>query len=173
MNETDFSKVVSDIKVGDIVDTIVSNTTSFGIFVSVKNAEGFIHLSELSWDRLEGAENYYKPGEKVRAQVIGIDKDAKRVNLSVKRLTIDPFEETAKDYSIDRRVKGKITKISSLGISLELEGDIEGLIKKEKVPPSSNYEVGQTMEAVVSEVDSRRHRIILVPVLKEKPIGYR
>ena len=172
MNETDFSSVVSDIKVGEIVDTIVSNTTSFGIFVSVKNAEGFIHLSELSWDRIESAENLYKTGEKVKAQVIGVDKEARRVNLSVKRLTKDPFEELSTEFLPDKKVQGTIKQISSLGIILDL-GEAEGLIKKDKIPPSSTYAVGDSLEATVSEVDIKRHRIILVPVLKEKPIGYR
>lgn len=177
--EEDFSKIASQIKAGEIVDAVVSNTTAFGIFVSVKNAgdkialEGFIHLSELSWDKVESAESYYKTGEKIKAYVLGIDKEAKRINLSVKRLTKDPFEDAVSVFTIDKKVKAKISKINSLGITLELDGGIEGLIKKEKVPPTSKYATGDEIEATVSEVDNKRHRVILTPVLKEKPIGYR
>ncbi len=170
--DADFSKVVADIKVGEVVDTVVSNTTTFGIFVSVKNAEGFIHLSELSWDRIETAENYYKAGETIKAQVIGIDKDGKRVNLSVKRLTKDPFEELSSQFAPEKKVAGKIKQISSVGMIIDL-GEVEGLVKKDKVPPSSTYGVGDELEATVIEIDIKRHRVILVPVLKEKPIGYR
>lgn len=170
--DDDFSKTVSDIKVGEAVDALVSNTTTFGIFVSVKNAEGFIHLSELSWDRIESAENYYKPGELVTAKVIGIDKEGKRVNLSVKRLTADPFEKLSSEFAVDKKITGEVKQISSLGVILDL-GDVEGLIKKDKIPPTTKYNVGDSVEAVVSEVDIKRHRIILVPILKEKPMGYR
>src|SRR3990167_7526194 len=166
--DEDFSKATSQVRTGEIIDAVVSSTTPFGVFVSVKNLEGFIHLSELSWDKIETAENYFKIGEKIRAQVLGVDRDAKRVNLSVKRMTKDPFEDTAKYYSIDSKVTGTIRKISSLGISLELGEGVEGLIKKDKIPPSTNYASGDELEGIVSEVDIKRHRVILTPVLKEK-----
>ncbi|MBI2621936.1 MAG: 30S ribosomal protein S1 [Candidatus Levybacteria bacterium] len=181
LGDEDFIKTISQLKIGEIVDAVISNTTSFGIFVSVKSGlgqsesslEGFIHLSELSWDKIETAENYFKIGEKIKAQVLGIDKEAKRINLSIKRMTIDPFEETAKEFVADKKVKGKITQISSLGITLDLGEGVEGLIKKDKIPPSTTYASGDELEGIVSEVDVRRHRVILTPVLKEKPIGYR
>lgn len=172
--DADFSKSVSDaVKPGEILDAVVSNTTPFGVFVSVKNLEGFIHLSELSWDRIETAENYFKPGEKIKAEVIGIDKDAKRVNLSVKRMSKDPFVESSKLFSPEKKVNGVISKISGQGLIIDLGNGIEGLIKKDKIPPSSTFNSGDQIEAIVSEVDPKRHRVILTPILKEKPIGYR
>ena len=178
--DEDFTNSVSQIKPGTVVDAIVSSLAPFGVFVSVPSVssgqaklEGFIHLSELSWDKTPSAENFFKAGEKISAQVLGIDKEAKRVNLSVKRLSRDPFEEASKQYSEDKKVKGTISKITSLGITIALPNGIEGLIKKEKVPPSSDYSVGDELEATVSEVDGKRHKIILTPVLKEKPMGYR
>lgn len=171
--DADFSQATSQVRSGEIVDAEVTSTTPFGVFVSVNNMEGFIHLSELSWDKIESSENYYKSGEKIKAQVIGVDKDAKRINLSIKRMTKDPFEESAKQFAPDRKIKGKITQMGSIGIILDLGEGIEGLIKKDKVPPSSTYSVGDEIEATVSEVDTKRHRVILTPVLKEKPIGYR
>lgn len=171
--DEDFKIVSDSVKPGEIVDALVSSNTPFGIFVSVGKLEGFIHLSELSWEKTETAENYFKIGEKIQAQVLGIDKDAKRVNLSIKRMTKDPFEDTAKQYSLDKKVRGVIKQISSLGITVDLGDSLEGLIKKDKIPPSSTYSAGDEIEATVSEIDIKRHRIILSPVLKEKPIGYR
>jgi len=178
--DEDFTKAASQIKTGENIEAVVTSTATFGVFVSVKNSsaglaglEGFIHLSELSWDRTETAEGFCKAGEKITARVIGIDKEGKRINLSLKRLTEDPFEEAVKSFTVDKKVKANITKISSLGISLDLGNDVEGLIKKDKVPPSSTYKTGDEIEATISEVDVKRHRVILVPVLKEKPIGYR
>ncbi len=173
MGDEDFSKATSAVKQGEIIDALVSSTTPFGIFVSVKNLEGFIHLSELSWDKTETAENYFKVGERIQAQVLGIDKDAKRVNLSIKRMTKDPFEEASSQFIPDKKVKGRVTQINSLGLILDLGNNIEGLIKKDKIPPTSKYATGDEVEAVVSDVDAKRHRVILTPVLKEKPMGYR
>lgn len=173
-----FSNLSSQIKIGEVTAAKVSSTTPFGVFVSVglkdgSAMEGFIHLSELAWDKTDTAENYYKGGEIIKAQILGIDKEAKRVNLSVKRLTKDPFEELASSYSVDKKTKGTIIRINSLGITVELEEGLEGLIKKDKVPPGSSYKTGDVIESTVSEIDAKRHRIVLVPVLKEKPIGYR
>ncbi|MBP9716322.1 MAG: 30S ribosomal protein S1 [Candidatus Levybacteria bacterium] len=173
LGDEDFSKATSVVKQGEIIDAVVSSTTPFGIFVSVKNLEGFIHLSELAWDKTESADNYFKVGEKIQAQVLGIDKDAKRVNLSIKRMTKDPFEEASAQFTPDKKVKGTVTQINSLGMMLDLGNGIEGLIKKDKIPPTSKYSTGDEVEAVVSDVDAKRHRVILTPVLKEKPMGYR
>lgn len=190
--DEDFSKSTAQVKTGEVVDVVVSSTTPFGIFVSVKGIEGlrpgdtsglegFIHLSELSWEKIESAENYFKVGEKIKAQVVGVDKDAKRVNLSIKRMTKDPFEEVSKQYPAEKKVRGVVKQIGSIGIILDLgthsassgQLGIEGLIKKDKIPPSSKYLVGDEIEATVNEIDIKRHRIMLSPVLKEKPIGYR
>jgi small subunit ribosomal protein S1 len=176
VGDEDFLKSTSEIKPGTKVEAIVGSTTSFGVFVSLKNTkenlEGFIHLSELSWDRTESAESFYKVGEVIEAQVIGVDKDAKRVNLSIKRLTLDPFEEASKEFNIDSKVKGTIKQINSQGLIIDL-GNIEGLVKKDKLPPNSKYTTGDQIELTVSEIDAKRHRVVLTPVLKEKPMGYR
>ena len=88
-------------------------------------------------------------------------------------MTEDPFEEAVKAFSIDKKVNATILKISSLGIILDLGNEVEGLIKKDKVPPSSTYKTGDDIEATVSELDVKSHRVILTPVLKEKPREYR
>lgn len=176
MNSEDYSKLTSSIKAGDSVSAIVNSSTSFGIFVSIQNdtqnIEGFVHLSELSWDRVETAEGIYKNGEKIQVQVIGIDLEAKRVNLSVKRLTKDPFEEASVQFTLDKKVKGVVKALNSQGMIIDL-GTIEGIVKKEKLPPSTKYNIGDEVELTVSEIDTKRHKIVLTPVLKEKPMGYR
>ncbi len=179
IKDSDFSKNAASVRVGQEVDAEVTSITPFGIFVSVKNLpqdlgiEGFIHLSELSWDKIETAENFFKLGENIKAQIIEIDKNAKRINLSVKRLTKDPFEVLSQNFKIDSKVRGTIKQKSSIGLVVNLEEGIDGFIKKEKIPPGSNYSVGEMIDTTVSEIDIKRRRIVLVPVLKEKPIGYR
>ena len=179
IKDSDFSKAAGIYKLGEEVDAVVSSSTPFGIFVSVKSdpdsapMEGFIHMSELSWDKIESSQDYFKPGEKIKAQVIEIDKNSKRINLSLKRLTKDPFEEMSSKFSVDTKVKGKVKQRSSIGVVVDLGDGIDGFIKKEKMPPGSTFSVGDIVEATVSEIDARRRRIVLVPILKEKPIGYR
>ena len=177
MADSDFEGAVKNLKPEQKIDSIVSNIAPFGIFTSIqigdKYIEGFIHISEISWSKAEDALNSFKTGEKVEALITGFDKEAKRVNLSVKRLISDPFEEKLKTYIPDRKVTGTISRIASSGVTLNLEEGIEGFIRKEKIPPTVSYKTGSLVEAIVSEVDPRRHRVILVPVLKEKPIGYR
>ncbi len=177
MADTDFEGAVKNLKPEQKIDSIVSNIAPFGVFTSIqigdKYIEGFIHISEISWSKAEDALNSFKTGEKIKALITGFDKEAKRVNLSVKRLIKDPFEEKLKTYVPDKKVTGTISRIAPSGVTLDLEEGIEGFIRKEKIPPTVSYKTGSSVEAIVSEVDPRRHRVILVPVLKEKPIGYR
>jgi len=179
----DFEEAIKNLKVGQKISTTVSNNTSFGIFVSIPvsadiSIDGLIHVSEISWE--EGNKEAYTVGQEVECMIIGIDHQSKRIELSIKRLTDDPFESIAKKISADQKIKGKVTRVSSAGISLELDlpdieskNLIEGFIRKEKIPPNVSYEVGQEIVSTVSQVDTKRRRVVLVPVLKEKPIGYR
>jgi len=177
INPEEFKKIVGSIKIGQKVDAIITTVTTFGLFVSLqlKNStiDGLIHISEIAWERTEDIALHFTVGQKVEAIIIRIDWEAKRVDLSLKRLTIDPFEEIAKKYTVDQKVTGAVAKIVSIGVILTIKEGVEGLIRKEKIPPTVSYKVGDSITATVSEIDSKRHRLILIPVLKEKPIGYR
>lgn len=172
----DFEKAAGSIKSKDKISAKIINVAPFGIFVMLQSAtsiplEGFIHQSEVSWKGpdLSG----FKPGNALEAQIIGLDFENKRVNLSIKRLTPDPYEGVLDKFSPDKKVTGVITRIVASGITIDLSDGVEGVIKKDKIPPTSKYEVGQEISAEVVEVDKNRHRVILVPVLLEKPMGYR
>ena len=177
MGDDDFNQVVKDLKREQKIDSFISNIAPFGIFTSIqigdKFIEGFVHISEISWEKTENIGKDFKVGDKITAQITGFDKDAKRVNLSLKRLTADPFEEKFKNYTQDKKVEGTVSRITATGVLVDLEEGVEGFIRKEKIPPTVSYNPGSSVIATVSEVDSRKHRVILVPVLKEKPIGYR
>lgn len=173
MTDEEFAKAMKLYKTGQKVDVAVSNVTPFGLFVSLGSYEGFIHISEISWERQEDLAGSFTQGQKIEAVIIRFDKDSKRINLSVKKLTEDPFEETAKQFPIDKTVSGRVKEVGSQGVAVELAGGIEGFIKKDKIPPTVTYLLDQEVSVTVSEHDKRRHRIIVTPVLKEKPIGYR
>lgn len=183
LSDEEFKKLVSQFKVGSTVVGTVSNITNFGVFIQVPvkegSIDGLVHLSEMSWENNEEAKAHYLPGQEVQAVVSGIDTNAKRLELSFKKLSADPFVEVMKLYPVDHKVKGIVASITSHAVFVNLphpkeEGKtVEAMIKKEKIPPTVTYKEGDSVEATVSEYDEKRHRILLVPVLKAKFVGYR
>ena len=178
MGSSDFQKLIKNLKVGQKIDAVVSNVAPFGVFLSIpvddqKLAEGFIHISETSWENVENLNDLFKIGDKITGVLIGFDKESRRVNLSLKRLSTDPFEQKLDEFTVDKKLKGKVTKIISTGVLLDLGEGITGLIKKEKIPVKTTYKEGQEIDITVSSVDKKRHRVEVAPILKEKPIGYR
>lgn len=188
LSDEDFKKAVKNIKIGQSTKAVVTAVTPFGLFVSIqpkadralaeKAIDGLVHVSEIAWERTEDIGAEFSVGQKIETVAIRIDYETKRVDLSIKRLTKDPFEEITKQYTVDKKVKGTVTRVLTTGVALsiidaDVKEGIEGFIRKEKIPPTVTYEAGSTVDATVLEVDKRRHRLILVPVLKEKPIGYR
>lgn len=177
LTQKDFEESSTSIKPGEIISGKITSVAPFGIFVSLKSftqtpLEGFIHQSEASWEQIEMSENF-KPSDILEAKVLGLDRDNKRINLSIKRLTKDPFEEVMSQFVPEKKVSGIVTKVTASGVFVDLGSGIEGIIKKEKVPPNSSYEAGQEISATVSLIDPFRHKVTLVPVLLEKPMGYR
>ena len=140
---------------------------------SGKLAEGFIHISETSWENVENISDLFKIGDKITGVVLGFDKESRRVNLSIKRLSADPFEKKLDEFTVDKKLKATVTKVISTGVLLDLGDNINGLIKKEKIPVNTTYEEGQEIDVTVSSIDKKRHRVEVAPVLKAKPIGYR
>jgi len=186
LGPADFQKLIKNLKIGQKIDAVVSNVAPFGVFLSVpvgdsklaegtrpELAEGFIHISEISWENVENIADLYKIGDKITGTVIGFDKESRRINLSVKRLLADPFEKKLSEFTIDKKIKAKVTRIISSGVLLDLGDNIAGLIKKEKIPVKTTYKEGQEVDVTVSSVDKKRHRVEVAPVLTAKPIGYR
>jgi small subunit ribosomal protein S1 len=191
MSVQTFEEAIKQFQKGGTVEVIVANTAPFGIFVTLPVEgkktvdgeqlvlDGLIHISEISWEKVEDVTQVYQTGEKIKAKIIGFDKDARRVDFSVKQLTQDPFETILVKYPIDTKVKGTVSKVDDNGVVITIvdassaAGQIEGVIRKDKIPPTVTFTEGQTVSATVSEVDKRRHKLYLVPVLLEKPLGYR
>lgn len=176
-NKKEFEEETKDIRPEQKIRSIISNITPFGMFLNIqrndKNIEGFIHLSEISWEKLENVPKEYKVGDEIEAVAIGIDKKNLRINLSLKQLTPDPFEKELEKFEVDKKITAPIARVGQSGATVDLGEGIEGFIKREKIPPTVTYKEGVMVTTTVSEVDKKKHRVILVPVLKEKPIGYR
>ena len=180
MSDDEFKALVSGFKLGQKITTKVLQVTNFGVFVALPTKDekqsaidGLIHISEVSWEKVDDLAGKFQPGQEIEAVIIGIDKDAKRIDLSIKRLTADPFEKIKEQFPLEKKVDGKVVKVDDGNVILDLGDGIEGMIRKEKVPPATTYADGQAVTATVSAHDARRRRIELTPVLKEKPLMYR
>ncbi|HVZ58312.1 MAG TPA: S1 RNA-binding domain-containing protein [Patescibacteria group bacterium] len=178
MTPEEFRALLAHFKPGTKVSGEVTSVTSFGYFVTLKipgtesTIDGLIHVSEVAWERSEDSLSLYKVGDVVEVVVIGVDRDSYRIDLSLKRLQADPFEKVKERFPLEKQVSATVLRTEDGNVYVDL-GDIEGLIKKEKVPAGTIYEVGQTVSATVTAHDPRRRRVELTPVLKEKPLMYR
>ena len=135
--------------------------------------EGLVHISEISWEKVEDPAKYFKVGDKTEVMVIAKEEETGRLNLSIKQLSEDPFLEISKDYTKDEEVKGTISRVTPYGVIVELSRGIEGLIHISKIPPNENFDVGQSVDCTVEAVDTRSRKISLVPMARAKPVLYR
>lgn len=174
--------LLAKVKIGDKVSGIVSAVLPFGIFVEIEidkekagksKLEGLVHISELSWEKIEDPAKFFKVGDKVNVVVIAKDEATGRLNLSLKQLQDDPFAKVSAQYTKDLEISGIVAKVTPFGVFVSLDGGIEGLIHISKIPPNVSFEVGQKVECSVEAVDLRSRRISLVPVVLEKPVLYR
>lgn len=183
ISQDEFKKLTAHLKAGSKVKGIISGITSFGLFVSLEKLgedgyiDGLVHISEVSWEKVEDLSALFSVGQEVEAVVVGVDADAKRIDLSIKRLSKDPFEEIVASFPVDKKVSGTVKAIDENGVTVDLgevDGQaVEGFIKREKISPNTKYEVGQKVNVTVSQIDARKRKILLTPVLLEKPLMYR
>ncbi len=122
---------------------------------------------------MENPGDYFKVGDKIKVMVLGIEEKSGKLNLSVKQLTPDPWQEVSKKYSLNQTVKGKIARISPYGAFVSLEQGVEGLIHISKIPPEVELEENQEVECLIESIEPKKRRIALTLLMKEKPIGYK
>lgn len=181
VSDEQFASILKQLPKDTKVSAQIVNVTNFGLFVTVpvkdvpgvEQIDGLVHISEVNWEKVTDLSSMFTVGENVEVIVIGADTEAKRIDFSIKQLSKDPFTELAEKFPVDKKVSGTVTKLVDGNVHLDLGDEVEGIIRKEKVPPTTSYNVGDKVNAVVSEVDMRRRRLTLVPVLLDKPIGYR
>lgn len=161
------------IKAHDILKGIVSGVAPFGIFVDLDGLEGLVHISELAWEKVDNPANLFKVGNPVEIMVLEINKEEGKMNLSIKRLTPDPWKNILDRYPIDSNVKGKVVRQAPYGIFIKLEPGIEGLLHISKITAGQEPELGASLECIVERIDPIKRKISLTLVPTEKPVGYR
>ena len=113
-------KEFAELKVGDVVEAEVADVLDFGLSLRLQHLRGFVHISEVSWKKLDKLTDKYKKGDKVEAKIISLEPEKKNVKLSIKVLTRNPWEVAAEQYAVDSVVEGKVTKILPYGVFVEI-----------------------------------------------------
>jgi len=157
-------KTLSKVKEGDVLEGTVSGITPFGIFVNAEGLEGLVHLSELSWDKVEDIGSLYSVGSKVNVMVIGLSDGGKRVAYSVKRLLKDPWAEAIAKYKMGDIVKGKVQKVVPYGAFVRIAEGLNGLIHISELSdklvkdPADIVKVGEEVDVKILSISStERH----------------
>ena len=162
------NETLKNLEEGIIVEGQVKNLTDYGAFIDLGGIDGLLHITDMSWGRLQNPHELLKIGENIQVKVLKFDRDKERVSLGYKQLTPDPWATAVERYAINTRVKGKVVSLTDYGAFIELEPGIEGLVhvtemswSKRVKHPSKLLSIGQEVEAQVLEVDQGARRISL------------
>ena len=161
------------IKEGQIYKAKVLGVSDFGAFCDVDGVEGLIHISEISWEKVARADDYIKPGEIIEVMVAEKNPVDYKLNLSLKRLIKDPWENIEVEYSKDKEVEGEVVRKEKYGYFVKLQPGIEGLIHISKLTGKEDLKIGQKVRAFIERVSQKSRRMSLVLPQKEKPVTYR
>ena len=162
------SRIVKQLIIGQVVKGRVKNITDFGAFIDLGGVDGLLHITDLSWGRINHPSEVLNLGDELDVMIIGIDKDSEKVSLGLKQITKSPWEAVGQKYSLGAKVTGKVTNIVPYGAFVELEPGIEGLIHiselswtKRVSHPSEIVSVGSEVEAVILNIDKEAKKISL------------
>ena len=167
-NDKEKATTLKNLEEGIIVEGQVKNITEYGIFIDLGGLDGLLHITDMSWGRIQNPSELFKVGDNIQVKVLKFDRDRERVSLGYKQLVPDPWATVNERFALSTRVSGKVVSLTDYGAFLELEMGVEGLVhvsemswSKRVKHPSKMLNVGQDIEAVVLEVDSNNRRISL------------
>jgi len=132
---------------------------------------GLVHISEVSWERVEDLGKLYKVGDKVKVKALKIEEG--KLQLSLKQLLPDPWQDSVKKYPKDTQIKGRVRRLEAYGAIVEIEPGVEGLLHISKIPPDYQINVQDEISCFVESVDLENRKISLGLVLRKKPVGYK
>ncbi len=180
------------IQVGSVVKGFIASIADYGLFIEMrKGVEGLVHISEISWtDRINNLRDRFKVGEEIEVLVASLDVDNRRMSLSIKQLSKDPWTTVKETFKKDDRIKGKITNIADFGIFVQIIPGVDGLVHVSDLSwtehiahPSDLYKAGQEVEAVILSIDEEHKKVALgvkqlsldpwKSIEKEMPVGSR
>ena len=161
-------EIFSKLEVGAIMEGRVKNITDFGVFIDLGGIDGLLHITDLSWGRINHPSEIISMEETLTVKVIDFDNEKKRVSLGLKQLTPHPWETVETDFPQGEKVKGKVVSMTNYGAFVEIKSGIEGLIHVSEMSwtrhvknPSELYALGDEVEAVVLSIDTEERKISL------------
>src|SRR5215469_12304176 len=156
-------ELLNELQVGEVRKGIVSNLSNFGAFVDLGGADGLVHISQLAWSRVNHPSEVLKVGQEVEVQVLSVDKEKKKIALSIKRAEVDPWTTVEQRYHIRQLVHGVITKIAPFGAFARIEDGVEGLIHLSELLPGQDPKTalheGQELTLRILRIESDRRRL--------------
>ncbi|HET7435076.1 MAG TPA: 30S ribosomal protein S1 [Thermoanaerobaculia bacterium] len=171
------TKTFERLKEGELTHGIVKNITDYGVFVDLGGVDGLLHITDISWGRVNHPSEYFNVGDEIEVQVLKFDAGSERVSLGYKQKSPDPWLDVAVRYPLGSRVKGRVVSLTDYGAFIELEEGVEGLIHVSEMSwtkkirhPGKFLNMGDEIEAVVSDVNVANRRISLsLRALEQNP----
>lgn len=162
------SELINDLAEGQVIDGVVKNITDYGAFVDLGGIDGLLHVTDMSYKRVNHPNEVINIGDTVTVQIVRINSDTQRISLGMKQLESDPWDGVAAKYPVGAKLSGTVTNITEYGAFVELEAGIEGLVHvsemswtKKNVHPGKIVSTSQEVDVMVLEVDSEKRRISL------------
>lgn len=162
------NELLDKITEGQVLEGIVKNITDYGAFIDMGGVDGLLHVTDISWKRINHPSEVFAIGDTVKVMVTKFDGETKRVSLGMKQLEHNPWEGVASKFTVGQKLNGKITNITDYGAFVELDSGIEGLVHvsemswtKKNVHPSKLVTQGQEVDVQVLDIDPSKHRISL------------
>ena len=177
VNSEEREKLLSNLKEGQEIQGVVKNLTDYGAFVDLGGIDGLLHITDISWSRINHPSESLNIGEKIKVQVTKFDKDEGKVSLGMKQLSSDPWKGIENKFPLNTSVMAKVTNLTDYGFFAEIESGVEGLVHvseidwtNKNIHPSKVVELGNSLEVMILEVDEEKRRISLgVKQLTENP----
>ncbi|MEX0940383.1 MAG: 30S ribosomal protein S1 [Candidatus Babeliales bacterium] len=179
LTENPWEKVTKDLEIAAKVKGKISSITDYGLFIEIaKGVEGLVHISEISWiDRIDDIKRHFKVGDEVEAVIVSLDKDNRRMSLSIKQLQENPWKKLHDKFKIGDKIKGTISNITDFGIFVQLLPGIDGLVHISDLSwtehinhPADIFKKGDEVEAVILGIDEENKRVSLgIKQLAEDP----
>ena len=162
------AELIDTIKEGAILDGVVKNITDYGAFIDLGGVDGLLHVTDISWKRINHPAEILSVGQTIKVQVIKFNEDTQRISLGMKQLENDPWQAVADRYAVNEVYTGKVTNITDYGAFVELEDGIEGLVHvsemswtRKNVHPGKIVSTSEEVQVKVLEVDAEKRRISL------------